>query len=56
MKILIVILLLLLLLICGCSTTYRPHIIEHRDSILLFDCATPAQPEKLAKMLMEKLK
>ena len=49
-------LILIILYSAGCSSTYRPHIISHRDSILLIDCATPSQPEKLARMLMEKLR
>jgi len=46
----------ILLMLCGCSSTYRPHVVSHRDPIFLIDCATPAQPEELAKLLMEKLK
>lgn len=50
------VLVLCILFIVGCSSTYRVPIVGLRDPILLIDCATPAQPEKLAKMLMEKLK
>jgi len=46
----------LILFLFGCSTTYRPPIIRPRDPLLLIDCVTPAQPEKFAELIMEKLR
>jgi len=49
-------LILVLLLLSGCSSTHKQSIIEHRDSLLLIDCATPTQPKKFAELILKRCK
>jgi len=47
------ILLTILLFICGCSSTYRPSIIDIRTGPPNIDCASPSQPKQIQKIIME---
>ena len=42
-----------ILFIIGCGRGYRRPIIGPRDPLLLIDCASPAQAEKFAEVILQ---